>query len=152
MEHNFDIPKSLVESYSAKAITLTVLEDIKELLKNEYNADKQVILLTSYGFIKCDIDIDEPSDELLMPTDKKDQYSLNIKTITQFRNSFINSIESENPNIKLRDNGALLYLKNVTIYSNGISASPVNPSATFDSFVIFADQILGFSLTSRTAD
>lgn len=152
MENNFDTPRTIKDSYSAKSATLITLESLKNVLKDKYNADQQIVLVTSYGFIKCDIDLDDSSEDIFLPTDEKDKYTFNIKSLTSLRNSFINSLETDNPNIKMRDDGAFLYLKNVTIYSNGMSASIAHPCTTFDNFIIFVDQILGFSLIPRTAD
>ncbi|HBA03633.1 MAG TPA: hypothetical protein DCW51_06610 [Clostridium sp.] len=60
--------------------------------------------------------------------------------------------ESTAPDIKPRDNGTFLNLKNVTIYSNGLNDSIATPAVKMDEFVIFVDQIIGFSLISRNVD
>jgi len=144
-----EIQNSNQETYSRKIITLLALESIKEAL-SENNSDTQVLLLTSYGFIKCDIDFENNSKTILKETDIEGKYELDLTSITNLRNSLVDNIKSENPNIKTQDNGAILYLKNVTIYSNGLSTAPGHPSVNIDQFVIFADQITGFSLIPRT--
>lgn len=144
------IPDSLKDTYSYKGATLITLETIKQTLNDKYDSDKQILLLTSYGFIKCDIDLDNSSESPFKETNIENTYALDLTCLNNFRNAFINKLEEDTPNIKPRDNGAILNLKNVTIYSNGLSTVPAHPTVTLDEFVIFADQITGFSLIPRT--
>ena len=137
-------------TYSRKSATLWALETIKEALNKNKGTDVQVLLLTSYGFIKCDIDFDTQSTILLKQTDIEGKYELDLTYITALRNTFVEKLKEETPNVKAQDNGAILYLKNVTIYTNGLSTALSNPTVTLNDFVIFADQITGFSLIPRT--
>lgn len=146
------IPNSLKDTYSYKETTLFTLESIKQTLNSQYGTDKQILLLTSYGFIKCDIDLDTTSESPFKETTIENQYKLDLTCINNFRNAFINKLEEETPNIKIRDNGAILNLKNVTIYSGGLSNVLTGPTIELDEFVIFVDQITGFSLIPRTID
>lgn len=144
------IPNSMKERYSSKYISIFALDTIKKALESTNN-DCQVLLLTSYGFIKCDLDFNPSSDNPLRKnSDSSNGYSLDLTCISKLRNDTITKLEKESPNIKPVDSGALVYLKNATIYSNGLSSSSANQSVTINEFVVFADQIIGFSLIPRT--
>ncbi|WP_459480605.1 hypothetical protein [Clostridium saccharoperbutylacetonicum] len=145
------IPNSLNNTYSYKETTLITLESIKQVLNNKYEHDKQILLLTSCGFIKCDIDLDTTSEAPFKETNIKNQYKLDLTCINNFRNAFINKLEEETPNIKICDNGAILNLKNVTIYSGALSDT-LTSTVKLDELIIFVDQITGFSLIPRTID
>lgn len=149
---NFELPNSLQGTYSCKGATLITLAFIEQTIRKEHNADLQPLLLTPYGFIRCDIDLEDSSENLFNATAQENQYTFNLGCIASYRNSFINDIEAETPDIKAKDNGTLLNLKNVTIYSNGLTQSMAYPSSKFPEFAIFVDQILGFSLVPRIAE
>lgn len=152
MDMNTETPKSINNTYSVKNATLISLESIKRTLAEEYDTNVQVLLFTAYGFIKCDIDFDKPTNNIFATTGQENIYKVNLNSLNIYRNAYVNEVESDNPDVKPIDNGSSLHLKNVTIYSNAMTASMAHPSVTFDSFVIFVDQIIGFSLTPRTVE
>lgn len=150
---DIEIPNSLKETYSSKTIAIFTLESIRKVL-NDNNTNCQILLLTSYGFIKCDIDFENESDSPLrkINDNAENTYALDLSCILKYTNESICEYEKENPSIKSRDNGTFLNLKNVTIYSNGLNDSIATPAVKINEFVIFVDQIIGFSLVPRIAD
>lgn len=149
---NFSIPNSLKETYSCKGCTLITLESIKQTLNTDHGVNSQVLLLTSYGFIKCDIDFETSSKSPIKESNIENKGGLDLTCISNFRNILINNLEEETPGIQSKDNGAILNLKNVTIFSSGLSSTLAHPTVTIDEFVIFADQIIGFSLIPCTVE
>lgn len=145
------IPNYIRETFSSKFLTLATLGNINEFLKDN-GADFQALILTPYGFITCDLELEKTSDTPLRKTETKNNYTLDLTCLRSLVNESMVDYESTAPDIKPRDNGTFLNLKNVTIYSNGLNDSIATPAVKMDEFVIFVDHIIGFSLISRNVD
>jgi hypothetical protein len=140
------IPACMNDRFSTKSITIASLDGIIKLAKEtDPSNDYQILLLTALGFIKGDICDVATDDNFITKRESLNSYKMDISYAIKQRNRSIDSLEEENPNIKPIDNGATLNLKNVTVYKEDFN----NPILSIDQMLIFADQIISFSMISR---
>jgi len=134
-----EIPNCLKDRISFKSVTLHSLNTIIEHC-NENGNDFQILLLTPYGFIKGDISDFGNKENFVSKTNVENKFDIDFSYIINSRDDYMSELEKDNPNIKPIDNGAVLNLKNVTIYKNDLA----NPVLTINQYMVFVDQIIGF--------
>lgn len=138
--------------YSNKAMTIYQLKTLVEFFneKDEKN-DFQILLITPFGFIKGDLEeINENKDDFISlkqkSPDTPDTYSydVDISYLIKLRSEHLSELQSEKE-VVIVDNGATLNFRNVEVYKDNLS----NPIATFEQMLVFADQIISFSIVPR---
>ncbi|MCY7485781.1 hypothetical protein [Paenibacillus alvei] len=140
-------PISFNKSYSSKGTTLMCLKGITDVINKNYpDSEKQVLLLTPYGFIKGDLhDNNDDTEKLLSKTDD-DKYCLDLSVVTRYKKDALENAEKENgSNISVVGDGSTLNLKNVTVYKDDLR----NPVLNIDQLIVFADQVISFSLVPK---
>lgn len=143
---NVNIPNCLKDRFSSKAITIASLSALTNILNSENSSeDYQILLLTSYGFIKGDLCETVNIKDSTSIDEATNKTTLDISFILNNRLELISDMEKENPNIKPTDNGATLNLKNVKIYKDNL----LNPILTLGQMLVFVDKIIGIYLIPR---
>ncbi|AUM96139.1 MULTISPECIES: hypothetical protein [Clostridium] len=145
------LPNCIKNNLSVKSMDIQLFNGIITYFNNEHdNNDFQILLHTTYGFIKCDIcDIAESDDFITSGENSTNSNSENLNVdfsyIVKIKNERLLEFEKENPNLNVCDNGAILNLKNVSIYKDDLK----NPILTTNQMLVFLDQIIGFSAIPR---
>ncbi len=143
---NNGMPECIKGRYSLKATTINSLGLLaKYFNENENGNDYQILLLTPYGFIKGDIENIASHDNFITKTDIPNKYDVDLSIVYQYRNDALKDAEKDKENINLIDNGAIINLKNVTVYKDNLK----EPILTTNQMIVFADQIVSFSLCPR---
>lgn len=148
------LPNCMKNNLSIKAIDLHIFKGMIKHFNGEHdNNDFQILLHTTYGFIKCDIcDIVQNDDFITVVENPEIINAENSKTINvdfsyiaRVRNNQLLEFEKENPELKPCDNGSILNLRNVSIYKDNL----ISPILNTDQMIVFLDQIIGFSAIPR---
>ncbi len=71
--------------------------------------------------------------------------NVDFSYIVKMKNERLLKFEEENPNLNVCDNGAILNLKNVSVYKDNLN----DPVLITEQMLVFADQIIGFSAIPR---
>ena len=116
---------------ASKCEVFKQLREFLDKLTMEYNTEFQILLLTSIGKIICDIMPPAGSDSLIGVTDDPTMFTVDVSAIFDGQNAF---------------DTHLINATNVVVYKN--SSEEVFMQA--DQIVLFADQILGFSLVRKS--
>jgi len=148
------LPNCMKNNLSIKAIDLQALNGIIKIF-NEQNDknDFQILLHTTYGFIKCDIcDIAKEDNAITIVEnpntineENSKMFTVDFSYLAKIRNDTLLEYEKENPEIKPCDNGHILSLKNVSLYKDNLDS----PVFSINQMVVFLDQIIGFSPIPR---
>lgn len=146
-EQNLNIqkPECIKNNISLKVLTINQLGILANFFKENNYADYQVLLLTPFGFIKGDIENLATNQNFITETDSPNKYNIDISVVYQFRNDTLIELEKDNKTLNVIDNGALINLKNVTIYKDNLNV----PILTTNQMILFVDQIISFSLFPR---
>ncbi|NFO72181.1 hypothetical protein FDC51_18905 [Clostridium botulinum] len=144
------IPNCVKNNLSVKFIDIQLFNGMITYFNTQHeNNDFQILLHTTYGFIKCDICNADPSDNFITPKNPMDPNSSNVNVdfsyIVKIKNERLLKFEEENPNLNVCDNGAILNLKNVSVYKDNLN----DPVLITEQMLVFADQIIGFSAIPR---
>lgn len=147
------LPNCMENYLSIKTLDLHAFRVIIKQFNEVGNNDLQVLLHTTYGFIKCDIcDIAETDNFITAVENSESISNENLKTynvdfsyIVRLRNNQLLELEKENPDLKPCDNGSILSLKNVSIYKDNL----ISPVLNTNQMIVFLDQIIGFSAIPR---
>lgn len=139
------LPNCLNDRFSLKSITLQSLSVMLDYFNKDNNNDLQVLLLTPFGFIKGDICPVNNGESFITEGASENQFTVDFSYVVKSRTDVVFSLEEDNPNIKPVDNAAVLNLKNVTIYKDNLN----NPILTTNQYLVFVDQIIGFSPVPR---
>lgn len=131
-------------SISVKKTTLDSLDILIKYAKS-HNKDYQALLLTPFGFIQGDITENATKDTFITIDENTNSSIVDISFILQTTNESISALESENPELKVIDDGFTINLKNVTIFKNNFQ----QPMVSLDQMVVFVDQIVSFTLVPR---
>lgn len=113
-----------------KGAVFAQIRDCLEKLTMEYNTEFQVVFLTSAGKIICDLKPPASSDSFIGVTDDPTMFTVDVSAIFDGQNMF---------------DTQLINAANVIVYKS-------NSEEVFmqeDQMVLFADQILGFSLVRK---
>ena len=113
----------------------TVFTDIREFLtklKMEYNTEFQVVFLTAIGKIVCDLQAPSTEDSLIGVTDDPTMFTVDVSAIFDGKGMF---------------DTYLINATNVIVYKNNTEEEYMHA----DQMVLFADQILGFSLVRKNS-
>ena len=114
-----------------KGAVFTHVREFLSKLTMEYNTEFQVVFLTAIGKIVCDVEPPASEDSLIGVTDDPTMFTVDVSAIFDGQNMF---------------DTHLINATNVVVYKN--SSEEVFMQA--DQIVLFADQILGFSLVRKT--
>ncbi|MBH0174709.1 hypothetical protein IHV09_14165 [Fictibacillus sp. 23RED33] len=139
--------KNSIDKYSLKAITIQQLGFLTQKFnKMNINNDFQLLLMTQFGFIKCDLELEIPEDDdFFTPIpNQEDRYQLNLSYLLKQRKEVVKMFEEKGP-IEFVDNGTTLSLKNVSIFKDDM----LNPIARLEQMLVFADQISGLTIVPR---
>ena len=139
-------PKCLQNYYSLKKVTLNVLASIQDTVNKfeESTTTARVVILTGNGTYKGTIITElATKDDYLVP--EGSGHTIDMTIISEHRNQILLNTEAEGLDVSFVDNGAFIYLKDV----ESIPLSTNENSIKFPYLMIFADQIVGFSLMTE---
>ena len=114
---------------SEGALFTNIRESIQKL-KREFNTEFQVVFYTPIGRIICDLETPADENSLISYTDDPTKFTVNISAMFAGKGVF---------------DTQLVYAKNVTVYRNNSNEILLQE----DQMVLFANQILGFTLVKR---
>lgn len=140
---------NLINKISLKAVTLNSLRAMIESLNKTGINDFQALILTPFGFITGDISVELSNKEnYITYSEDKTNYTIDISYVNEMKQNYISKYKKKNPEICFVDNPTFLNLKNVTFYKDDFKT----PILTINQYLIFVDQIIGFSLIPRDFD
>lgn len=135
-----------INRLSLKSFTINQVALLIDQAKEYGDNDFQILLLTSYGFIKGDLLENAAEDELLMANqESSNQLTIDLSSLTPMRANLIKGMKEKEPDLEIVDNGATLNLKNVEIYKNDLS----NPVLRTNQMIVFANDVISVSLAPR---
>lgn len=115
----------------------TQIRECLEKLKMEYNAEYHAVLYTAMGKVVCDLEPPAAKNSLLGFVDDPTTFTVDISALFDGSGAF---------------DEELINAKNVVIYENNADKdgsgknSPDKEIMRVEQMILFADQILGFSL------
>ena len=135
--------------FSSKAITIHQLNFlVKYFREKDESNDFQLLLLTPFGFIKGDLEEIIGEENFFSENENlPGTYKVDLSYAVTLRRQFFEKLEAEE-SIEIVDNGAILNFKNAQVFTDNLS----QPIATFDQHLVFADQIISFSIVPRQID
>jgi hypothetical protein len=114
----------------AKGTVFTRLREFLVKLKMEYNTEFQVAFYTSLGRIVCDIEPPAHASSIIGVTDDPTMFTVDISAFFDEKDVF---------------GAQLINAKNVIVYKNNTDEELMRT----EQMVLFADQILGFTLVKK---
>jgi len=113
-----------------KCAVFIQLREFLERLTMEYNTEFQVVFLTAAGKIVCDLKPPASSDSLIGVTDDPTLFTVDVSAIFDGQDRF---------------DTQLINAVNVIVYKNNSEEVFIQE----EQMVLFADQIIGFSLVRK---
>lgn len=135
------VPKAMEHRLSMKWLTLEALAKLIKRFEIE-GAKPRVVLLTAFGKLEgtlCEI---QPSYAESYAEEANGALRPDVASmVTHLRSDLLTILEQEEKNLQLLDTAPILSLREVTLQAGG-------QEQTLPQLTLFADQVIGFSLTT----
>ena len=114
----------------SEGVLFTHIREFIQKLKMEFNTEFQVVFYTSIGRIICDLEPPASEGSLISFTDDPTKFAVDISAMFAGKDVF---------------DTQLTYARNVTVYRNNSNEILIKE----EQMVLFANQILGFTLVKK---
>ncbi|TCP59507.1 hypothetical protein EV586_101727 [Tumebacillus sp. BK434] len=135
------VPKAMQHRLSMKWLTLEALSKLIKRFEIQ-GAKPRVVLLTAFGKLEGTLSEIQPSYAQSYSKEANGALRPDVASmVTHLRSDLLTLLEQEEQDLQLLDTAPILSLRDVTLQGGG-------QEQTLPQLTLFADQVIGFSLTS----